>query len=344
MGTTLNEQAPLMGHGTSAPPGSSPSAPDRAGDVLKRPAFMVGSERSGSTLLRLMLDHHPQIAFFFEFEYAVSRMPEDSGWPDLKEYYEFLEGDRIFRAARLTIDESLDYPHLIDGFLRQKQQRDGKPMVGAVVHYNFDRLLRIWPDARFIHILRDGRDVARSVIANGLAGNLYTAAQTWINAEALWSKFSREISADRWIEVRYEDLVTEPEAVLTRICEFLGVPYDRAMLEYPQDSTYEPPSPAKLYQWRAKCTPDEIRLAEARMGDLLVERHYELSGHPPLDVSPLMRMRLRTQDRLYRLSCRRRKYGTPLWLAELIARRCRLRSWHKVLQRRIDDIDEQHLK
>jgi Sulfotransferase family len=44
--------------------------------MIKKPVFLVGSERSGTTLFRLMLDHHPQIACFFEFEYAVSRMPE----------------------------------------------------------------------------------------------------------------------------------------------------------------------------------------------------------------------------------------------------------------------------
>lgn len=321
-------------------PGLSGASRTSAGRVLDRPVFMVGAERSGSTLLRLMLDHHPEIAFFFEFEYSVSRMPEASGWPDLAEYYEFLEGDRIFRAARLAVDRSLDYPHLIDSFLRQKRDRDGKPLVGAVVHYEYDRLLRIWPDARFIHILRDGRDVARSVIANGLAGNMYTAARTWDRAERLWSAFSRELPAGRWIEVRYEDLATKTEATLGRVCEFMGVSYDPAMLSYSEHSTYQAPSSTKVSQWKAKATPDEVRLAEVLIGDLLAERGYESSGYPPLKITGAMAARLKLQDRLYRLQHRRRIYGIRTWLAELIARRMKIRPWHKALQQKINDIED----
>jgi len=331
-------------HSAYSLPDSLPSTVDRPDGMLERPVFLVGSERSGTTLLRLMLDHHPQIAFFFEFQYAVSMMPDTTGWPDLKAYREFCENDRIFRDTRLKFDESLDYPHLIDSFLRQKQLRDGKPLVGAVVHYQFDRLLRIWPDARFIHLVRDGRDVARSVITNGLAGNMYTAAQTWMKAETLWSSFARELPADRWTAVRYEDLVTKPETILTHICEFIGVAYDPAMLEYSKDSTYEAPSPARMYQWKTRLNPDEIRLAEARIGSLLVERGYERSDYAPLEVSLPAKIRLHIQDRLYRISFRRRKYGTRLWLAKAVARRLRLHSWQKALQRRIDAIDERHLK
>ena len=224
---TTSNSAPSLPESSHAPIG-------QAGGMLEGPVFLVGSERSGTTLLRLMFDHHPQVAFFFEFEYSVTRMPETSGWPDLEEYYDFLEQNRIFRAARLTIDKGLDYPHLIDNFLRQKQRRDGKPVVGATVHYEFDRLLRIWPDARFIHLVRDGRDVARSVIAMGWAGNMYMAVEPWLRAETLWSSLSGRLPADRWMEIRFEKVVSEPETVLTRFCEFIGVPYDPMMLEYLQ--------------------------------------------------------------------------------------------------------------
>ena len=213
----------------------------RPGDLIAQPLFLVGAERSGTTILRMMLDHHPQIAFFCEFEYAVQKVPDSQGWPELSQYYEFLETNRIFEAGQLTIDKGLDYRHLIDSFLRQKRDRDGKPLVGATVHYQFDRLLRIWPDARFIHICRDGRDVGRSVIEMGWAGNMYTAVQRWMEAEEVWSGMRRELSANRYIDIRYEVLVTEPEATLTRLCEFIGVPYDPAMLDY-SETQYVPAS------------------------------------------------------------------------------------------------------
>lgn len=322
---------------------ASPARTD-GGDLVESPVFLVGSERSGSTLFRLMLDHHPQIAFFFEFDYSVLAMPEGTGWPDLEDYYEYLENDRIFRAARLEIDRSLDYPHLVDSFLRQKRRRDGKSLVGATVHHDFDRLTRIWPDARFIHIVRDGRDVARSVITNGLAGNLWTAAETWVRAESMWSQMAAKLPPERFIEVRYEDLSSRAEEVLQETCRFIGVPYDPAMFNYVGKTTYDRPSTARIYLWKSKMTPWETRLAETRMGSLLAERGYELSGLPPLEITPMLRSKLRIQDRLYRAAFRRRIYGTKLWLADLLARRFGTRRMQLALKRRIDDIDDQNVK
>ena len=77
------------------------------------------------------------------------------------------------------------------------------------------------------------------------------------------------VSPDRYIEIRYEDLVTEPRATLEQICEFLELPYDSAMLDYPNDTTYSTPSPSSIGQWRRKLTPDAIRLAEAHIGEKL---------------------------------------------------------------------------
>ena len=165
--------------------------------LVKKPIFLVGSERSGTTLTRLMLDHHPMIAFFFEFEYSILSMSDDGAWPDLGEYIAHLRNDRIFNHAQLSIDESLDFPHLVDSFLVQKRDRDHKPIVGATVHYHFDRLLKVWPDARFIHILRDGRDVARSIMEMGWAGNMYTAVNHWIHAERLWEEMCKTLPESR---------------------------------------------------------------------------------------------------------------------------------------------------
>jgi hypothetical protein len=312
--------------------------------VLTNPIFLVGSERSGTTLTRLMLDHHPLIAFFFEFEYAVDMMPEAGGWPDMSQYHQFLETDRIFQQARLSVDKSLNYPQLIDSFLQQKRDRDGKRVVGATVHRHFDRLLRIWPDARFIHILRDGRDVARSTIEMGWAGNLYTASARWINAETLWSSLRGKLPAERWTDMRYETLVQQPVETLKGLCDFIGVAFDQAMLGYHKNSTYSLPSPEFMNQWKRKLSADEIRLAEARMGALLVERGYELSGLPPIDITPLMVGRLRLQDRWYTAMFSRRRYGTGLYLASKIARRFGPHSWRHQILTQMNSIDMQYLK
>ena len=76
------------------------------------PIFLVGAERSGTTLLRLMLDHHPKIAFNYEFEYAVNQINLNGNWPDLPAYYDYLSTNSIFLNTHFTVDHNLDYPTL----------------------------------------------------------------------------------------------------------------------------------------------------------------------------------------------------------------------------------------
>ena len=75
--------------GRLSPEGEAVGFVNRNSSLLARPLFLVGSERSGTTLTRLMLDYHPKIAFFFEFPYSVDMMCDRDGWPDLHEYYAY---------------------------------------------------------------------------------------------------------------------------------------------------------------------------------------------------------------------------------------------------------------
>jgi hypothetical protein len=316
---------------------------ERAGRV-RGAVFLVGCLRSGTTLVRLMLDHHPQIAFHEEFEYAVDRISEVGDWPPLEEYHEALSVHRVFLSSGFKIDKSLSYPGLVNSFLLQKRQRDGKPIVGATVHYDFDRLLLVWPDAKFIHIVRDGRDVARSVMQFGWAGNMWTAADRWVAAERTWERMMAALPPERRIEVKHETLVREPEATLKRICQFLGVAYDQAMFDYTKASTYDLPDPKLLEQWKKKLSEYEVRLVEDRIRDMLVERGYELSGLPPLEVTAKMQRRLRRQDWLARVRFRIKRYGVGLFVADFLSRHLGLRSWQRRVRLRMNDIETANLK
>src|SRR5690606_30898833 len=125
-----------------------------------------------------------------------------------------------------------DYPTLLNGFLIQARDQAGKSLVGATVHRHFDRLLWLWPDARFIHLVRDPRDVARSCIGMGWAGNVWTGVERWVTAEQLWDRLRHRLTEARMLEVRYEDLLAAPDRVLARTCAFVGVDYAPAMLTY----------------------------------------------------------------------------------------------------------------
>ena len=311
--------------------------------LIAEPVFLVGAERSGTTLLRLMLDHHPQIAFYSEFEYAVDYF-SDNNWPQLDKYYEYLETNRLFQSNKFVIDFSLSYPQLVNSFLVQKRDRAGKSLVGATVHRHFDRLLQIWPDARFIHIVRDGRDVARSCMNMNWAGNVWTGIERWIEAEKLWSQLKETISPERYTEVHYETLIAKPIETLTNLCNFIDVAYDPAMLSYSQTTTYDLPDSKLILQWKSKLSKREIQLLEARIGDMLLERGNELSGLPSLNINSMMKQLLKLDSKWSVVRGRIRIYGLFLILSSFLSRHLKLKQWRKRVQLKCNYIDTARLK
>ncbi len=306
--------------------------------------FLIGSERSGSTMLRLMLDHHPQLACNLESDFLVSEVADDGTLPDMRDYREFLSRDRVFRHSRFEVDSSLGYRELVDSFLEQKRSRDGKQLVGATVHHDFHRLPLLWPEAKFVYLLRDGRDVANSAVGMGWAGNPYCGADLWIEAEERWAGMRQRLVPGSFIEVRFEDLVREPQAVLTTVCGFLGVPFSEQMLSYPETSSYAAPDVHLVSQWRGRLDERMLGLVESRIGALLAQRGYPMDHGTRPPVS-------RSQDRLLRLQSRMgcfrdrvSRYGLPLTLGEFTARKLGVRRWQEANQQRLDAIIDRNLK
>jgi Sulfotransferase family len=151
-------------------------------------------------------------------------------------------------------------------------------------------LERVFPDAQYVHPVRDGRDAALSFLAmrrrprfnlarpRGLA----TFASQWrLEVEAAW-KLGRRIP-DRYHELRYEDLVREPQAELERVCEFLGLEFEPKMLAYHevvdasrlQDHPLlaKPPT-AGTRRWQAQMSPADVQVFEAIAGDTLSKLGY----------------------------------------------------------------------
>lgn len=310
----------------------------------KEPFFLVGSERSGTTLLRLMLAHHRAIECAPEFEFLVEAMPSGQGWPELDAYYDWLSTNRIFLPHRLEIDRALDYPALVKSFVTQYGRRSRKAIHGATCHKHFDRLLRIWPEARFVHLLRDGRDVARSCIGMGWAGNVWHGAERWIEAEALWDGLLARIDPSRRMELRYEDLIRAPKHELARVCAFLGTDYDPGMLDYSRDSSYERPDPKLIGQWKKKLAPAELALLEARIGPLLRAKGYEESGVAPARVGAWRRFLLALDDRAGRFRFRRERYGLGHIARSRFANLLGARAWQRRLLLERNEIDNRHLQ
>jgi hypothetical protein len=301
--------------------------------------FLVGSERSGTTLARLMLDHHPEIAFEKEFDFAVTKVSDVGELPSLHLYLEWIA---TVRGANYAIDRSLGYRELVNDFLRQKQASSGgKPYVGATIHRNFDRLRFLWPDARYIHLVRDPRDVARSVVQKGWAGNIYQASEFWLEAESCWDSLLTHLSGDQAIEIRYEDLVTRTRVVLSEICRFVGVEYSEQMLEYPVDAPqYPPPDPTLAAQWKTKLSPRDVAMVERRTASVMESRGYALSGQPLPEIGPLKHELLLTGARLRRLRTRLDLFGPRLVAIDVLGRRLGVRSLAEHAQRRINAVEQ----
>ncbi len=312
--------------------------------MIDAPLFLVGAERSGSTLLRLMLDHHPEISFQGEFDFAVAYIGEDGRLPVPSEYREHLSMDRVFRHFDVEVDPSLDYRALVDSFLVQRRARSGKTIVGATVHHAFDRLIHIWPNARLIHLVRDGRDVAASRIAMGWHGNMWTAAQSWLDAETLWDAFQTHLPPEAHITVRYEDLVSDPVSQLKRICTFIRVDFNDAMLRIDDDTTYARPDQRHQSKWRHNLSPMQIRLGETRMRHMLLRRGYQLSGLPPIRCGLVLQALLDSQCWAYRSAFRMRRYGPRLTVLDAIGRRTGSKKWQRHVTERMHEITDRHLK
>lgn len=304
--------------------------------------FLIGAERSGTTLLRLMLDHHPSISCGGEFNFATEFLNPDGTEPPPAEFEARLSRYRAFVDSACQFNPELSYTEQVQQFFRDFCG-DGE-VRGATVHFNISALTRYWPEAKFIHLIRDPRDVAPSAIKMGWSGNMYTAARRWDEAEAEIAAFRAQVGEDRLIDLRFEDLVSQPVQELTRLAEFLGLEYDPLMLSYPEHTTYPAPDASAAARWKKKMPVEDVQLVEARLRDRMIEWGYELSGHPAIEVDAQVEADLERQDRKARRAARVERYGWPLVTSHWLAKRLRWEGWHERTVQKMIDIDRAHLR
>jgi hypothetical protein len=224
---------------------------------------------------------------------AVAVMVGHYRWPDLQIPAAAFAAQALALAAPRLV-ELIDLPY------REHLRRAQKPRFGdktppyiAIV----PQLLALYPDARFINLVRDGRDVAISFVDAHFHGRPYHADFEWTQALRLAGRWRAAPQADRILDVRYEDLARAPEAVVRRICDFLGEAFEPAMLghcgrmdlvpereRWIQGALARPISADAVAAWRKKLTALECFCIEASLrADLL--RH----GYAPRFASPLWR-------------------------------------------------------
>jgi LPS sulfotransferase NodH len=198
-------------------PGTPPQRADR---LVPSPVFLLSTPRSGSTLLRMMLDTHSQICAPHELHLRhVHASVEDKRYPKLA-----MEGIGLD-------DEALE--HLLwDRIMHRELGRAQKSVFVDKTPQNVElwqRLVKAWPDARFIFLIRHPASIADSLTAaRPKAGRENNELRTLRYAKQL-SDAAAELPG---ITVKYEDLCADPAAVTQRVCAYLGVPWEAGMLEY----------------------------------------------------------------------------------------------------------------
>ncbi len=306
------------------------------------PVFIVGAERSGSTLLRLMLDSHPQISNPGECDFLFDKVGDQGEFPEMQSYLDWLSSDRIFQAKHLQVDTALPYIQLIQSFIAQF--RSGESLLTMNVHRDFHRIPYVIPDARYVHLLRDPRDVARSCIGMGWVGHVYYGVDIWADAENSWLQLKNKISEDHYFEIKYEDLVNDVESGLSAICNFLGVEYSNEMLNYVNRSSYSLPDKRLSYQWKNKYTTRELQLVEGKVSHLICAMGYELSGHSPAKPGFAEKIMLYLRNKRFCISYRIKRYGFRLYLENLFASRIGTEEWRRSCERKRNRVDVLHLK
>ena len=288
--------------------------------------FVVGAPRSGTTLLRLMLDAHPEVAIPSETHFIRDlvkafkrqRMTPDSTidlvathrrWGDFH-----LDRDELYERFRAI--HPFNAPDAIRAFYRLYAEHQGKPRWGdKTPGYMKDmrRVGKALPEAHFIHLIRDGRDVALSIIPmNWGPDTIEDAAASWWERIALAREHVPYLS--HYQEIHFEDLVLDTEATVRKVCDYLELEFDPAMLDYPgrakerlrekqrdlhrPKGTVQPaalrmashalaaeaPRPDRVGRWREEMSPAEVARYEAVAGEMLEDLGYETGAMAPTEA------------------------------------------------------------
>ena len=306
------------------------------------PVFICGALRSGSTVFHLMLDSHPGIKNPGEYDFLFDYMNEDGSFPDTKKYIEHLLSDRNFNSTQLKIDDTLSYSGLIKSFI--SQMNIDEQHLAINIHRNFEYAYRVFPEAKFIHLLRDPRDVAKSSIGMNWAGNVFYGVEHWIDTEKSWENLKELLNDEQYIEVRFEELISNAESTLECVCKFLNISYSVDMFNYENNSTYSKPDISLINQWMRKQSVRELQSVEYKVKDMMSSRSYELSGYPVKKPGFFERAYLYFQNKSFKIIKGIERYGLVLYFLYKITGRLNLNSWHILLKKKISNIDNKYLK
>jgi hypothetical protein len=269
------------------------SAADRVPAAPAPPIFVGGAGRSGTTLLRVILDSHKNIACGPELKVTPTIC---ALWYDLNtSYYGALAEHGLDHGDLNALGRAL-----IDGLLAKFRARHGKVRSAEKSPNNvfyFQHLHLLFPDSPLVHVVRDGRDVVCSLLTMNWvdirtgAPFEYTrdprkAAEYWASAVRAGRDAGARIGPARYYEVKYEDIVERPEPTLRALFEFLGEPWDDAVLRFHEHKSRplagessaaqvaKPLYTTAARRWAQDLDAAHKAVVKAAAGELLIELGY----------------------------------------------------------------------
>lgn len=293
-------------------------------------------------MLRLMLGGHPGLYNDTEHAFLFDHYDHEAGAPG-KLDVQALKRDRIFQDSLGRLREGITAEETILNMIEDLAPPPPQRLV-IVIHRGLEAALRLLPESRVIHLVRDPRDVSLSTVKMGWAGTSYHGIKHWLRAEREWLVLADSITAELQHEVRYEDLVDNPEAVLTDIASFLGLPFDVGLLAYSESSTYSAPDRRLAAQWRTRMTLREARLIDGRLNGLHLRFGYAPADYTTAYPSTLERHWLEVMNFLGRWRYRIRTFGPIDPVLYTLARRLGLSQLEDRVRTRIDAKVRRQLK
>jgi hypothetical protein len=284
--------------------------------------FVVGCPRSGTTMLQRMLDHHRDLAVANDSHFLprvtkawttggevpvdsalVTEMTDFTTRSGRTGFFKLGLSEEQVRSASASATNFREFAcALYEALAQSRGKRFGAEKTPDYVRC-IPLLHELFPWARFVHLLRDGRDVALALLDWARAGKGPGVYPLWsvepVAVAALWWK--RQVLAGRrdgrilgdelYHEVRFEDLVRTPDACLMTLCDFLHLEYDPGMLEYHQgrarldralssNKAWLPPTPGRR-EWRTQMKQRDVALFEYLAGDVMSDVGYQLDIPAP---------------------------------------------------------------
>lgn len=225
--------------------------------LKEKPIFMLGAERSGTTLVMAMLGCHPRVAVpevvwyyprFRPYLFTYGNLSQDANFRTLAE-------EMVFGLKTPFWGMKVNPRTIVDEILADLKERSfagiycamheryarvtgNKPRWGEKTPHNLffvKEILEDFPNAQFIFITRDGRDASADYLDSAFGPtNIFCAAESWALCQNAASPWRRQLGGDQWLDLKYEALVRDPEAVLRQVCDFLGETYAPEMHAFHQ--------------------------------------------------------------------------------------------------------------